>query len=80
MVKQKFEEITLTYRCNIFSAFSAAALERMRCGSGEGRRSDCNELKSQWRPSQSRKESTLNCLLMGRRCFIYTNEGRIRSR
>jgi len=27
------------------------------------------KLKYQWRPSQSRKESILNCLLMGKRCF-----------
>jgi len=47
---------------------------------GDGRRSDRYELKSQWRPSQSRKESILNCLLMGKRCFKYTNKGGIRSR
>jgi len=29
------------------------------------------ELKSQLRSSQSRKESILNCLLKGKRCFIY---------
>jgi len=29
------------------------------------------ELKSQWRPSQSRKKSILNCLLMGNR-GLYT--------
>jgi len=29
------------------------------------------ELKFQWRPSQSRKESILNCLLMGNR-GLYT--------
>jgi len=35
------------------------------------------ELKSQWRPSQSRKESILNCLLMGNRGFIYKSKGGI---
>jgi len=37
------------------------------------------ELKSQWRPSQSRKESILKCLFMGMRSFIYKSKGRIRS-
>jgi len=44
------------------------------------RRGDRFELKSQWRHSQSRKESILNCLLMGKRCFIYKNKGGIGSR
>jgi len=30
--------------------------------------------KSQWRPSQSRKESILNCLLIYNRGFKYTGE------
>jgi len=38
------------------------------------------ELKSQCRPSQSRKESILNCLLKGKRCSIYKNKGGIGSR
>jgi len=38
------------------------------------------ELNSQFRPSQSRKESILNCLLKGKRCFIYKNKGGIGSR
>jgi len=38
------------------------------------------ELKSQFRPSQSRKESILNCLLKGKRCFIYKSKGGIGSR
>jgi len=33
------------------------------------------ELKSYWRPSQSRKESILNCLFMGKRSFIYKSKG-----
>jgi len=37
------------------------------------------ELKSQWRPSQSRKESILNCLFMGERSFIYKSKGGIGS-
>jgi len=37
-------------------------------------------LKSQWRPSQSRKESILNCLLRGKWCYIYKSKGGIRSR
>jgi len=37
------------------------------------------ELKSQWRPSQSRKESILNCLFMGKRSFIYKSKGGIGS-
>jgi len=56
------------------------ASERKRCRSGDGTRSDSDELKSQWRPSQSRKESILNCLLMGRCYLIYTNEWEIGSR
>jgi len=38
------------------------------------------ELKSQGRPSQSRKESILNCLLMEKRGFIYKSKGEIGSR
>jgi len=38
------------------------------------------ELKSQWRPSQSRKESILNCSFMGKRSFIYKSKGGIGSR
>jgi len=38
------------------------------------------ELKSQWRPSQSRKESILNCLFMGKGNFIYKGKGGIGSR
>jgi len=37
------------------------------------------ELKSQWRPSQSRKESILKCLLMRNRRFICKSKGGIRS-
>jgi len=32
-------------------------------------------VKTQWRPSQSRKESKLNCLLMGNWDFIYKRDG-----
>jgi len=59
------EWVNIKLETSNISAFGASALERMRCGSGERRRSDRYELKSQWRPSQSRKESILNCLLMG---------------
>jgi len=38
------------------------------------------ELKSQFRPSQSRIESILNCVLKGKRCFIYKAKGWIGSR
>jgi len=38
------------------------------------------ELKFQCRPSQSRKESILNCLLKGKRCFLYKSKGGIGSR
>jgi len=38
------------------------------------------ELKSQFRPSQSRKESILNFLLKGKRCFLYRNKGGTGSR
>jgi len=38
------------------------------------------ELKSQWRPSQSRKESILNYLFMGKKSFIYKSKGGIGSR
>jgi len=37
------------------------------------------ELKSKWRPSQSRKESILNCLLVGKRSFIYKSKGGVGS-
>jgi len=37
------------------------------------------EQKSQWSPSQSRKESILNCLLMGNRGFIYKSKGGVGS-
>jgi len=37
------------------------------------------ELKCQQRPSQSRKESILNCLFMGKRSFIYKSKGGIGS-
>jgi len=37
------------------------------------------ELESQRRPSQSRKESILSCLLMGNRSFIYKSKGGIGS-
>jgi len=37
------------------------------------------ELKSQWRPSQSRKESIPNCLLIGSGGFIYKSKGGIGS-
>jgi len=36
------------------------------------------ELKSLWRPSQSRKESILNCLFVGKRSFIYKRRDRIK--
>jgi len=38
------------------------------------------EPKSQFRPSQSRKESILNCLYMWKRSFIYKSKGGIGSR
>jgi len=37
------------------------------------------ELKSQWRPFQSRKESILKCLFMGKGSFIYKSKGGIES-
>jgi len=55
----------------IISTFIAAASEWMRYGTETGGEVIV-ELKSQCRPSQSRKESILNCLLKGKRCFIYT--------
>jgi len=36
--------------------------------------------ETQWWPSQSRKETILNCLLKGKRCFIYKSKGGIGSR
>jgi len=38
-----------------------------------------SKLKSQWRPSQSRKESILNCLLIGSEGFIHKSKGGIGS-
>jgi len=73
-VIQSIINICRLYRLKKFRTYIPRSvlrgLERMRYRSGDGRRSDCNELKSQWRPSKSRKESILNCLLMGRWCFI----------
>jgi len=64
--------------CTI-SVFGASALEwrqyRMETGVVV-----IVELKSQWRPSQSRKESILNCLFMEKGSFMYKSKGGIGSR
>jgi len=48
-------------------------VRRSRTGGGNNEHcgEEGGEQKSQWRPSQSRKESILNCLLMGNRGFMY---------
>jgi len=64
---------------NYSSVLIASASEWMRYGTGTGGEV-ITELKSQWRPFQSRKESILNCLFMGKRSFIYKSKGGIGSR
>jgi len=52
----------------------------MKAENGTEEGGDANvKLKSWWRPSQSRKESILNCLLIGSGVFIYKSKGRIGS-
>jgi len=49
-------------------------------GTCKRRRNVGVKLKSQWRPSQSRKESILNCLLMGKMGFVHKSKGVVGSR
>jgi len=60
-------------------AFVASESEWMKYGAEMGW-DMIVELKSQCRPSQSRKESILNCLLRGKWCFTYKSKGGIGSR
>jgi len=59
--------------------FDASASEWRQNGTEMGGEVNI-ELKSQWRPSRSRKYSILNCLFMGKRSFIYKSKGGIRLR
>jgi len=58
--------------------YTLACLMEVEIGTETG--GDVNvELKSQWRPSQSRKESILNCLSVWKWSFIYKSKGGIGS-
>jgi len=49
-------------------------MSQIKGGNCERCKDEGKEQKSQCRPSQSRKESILNCLLMGNRDFIYKSK------